>query len=129
MLGRLLPLTLAAFALVVAGARAAPYGDADYWAFADRVQAQFDPLWSAGMYRPGSGGVDVSVNANLLLTHAVAALAGHDGPARNDERARVLTARFLRAPTFRTRPVAGSRQAHAPGWSNGMYGGDDQHLV
>src|SRR6266516_4698048 len=94
-------LSLAAAFTLTGVARAAD--DAAYWAFADRIQAkQFDSLWSdaAGMYRPGSGGVDVSVNANLLLTHAVAALEGHDGPARNDARARALTLRFLTAPTY-----------------------------
>ena len=49
-------------------------------------------------------------NAMLLLTHSVAAMRGHDGPARNDHRARVLAARLVASPPFvtdaRPRPVA-----------------------
>ena len=117
----------------VATAAHAPavYDDAAYWAFADRTQQHFDGLWSenARHYRAGGGGVDTSVNANLLLTHAVAALAGHHGAARNDHRARLLALRFLQPPTYVTEPVEGTRLAHAPGWTNSMANGNDQHPV
>ena len=81
------PLLAAAAAVLVfaAPAAAAPYDDAAYWAFADRSQqTQFDDRWDeqAGYYRMGGGGVEPMANSMLLLTHAVAAMDGHVGPAR-----------------------------------------------
>ena len=69
---------------------AAPYDDAGYWAFADRMQQRLDRLWDErdGYYHGGGGGADPMTNSMLLLTHSVAALSGHEGPARNDRRAR-----------------------------------------
>ena len=67
------------------------------------------------------------VNSMMLLTHSVAALSGHQGPARNDERARRSpSARHRRA--YVTTRRAG--QAHAPGFvelDDRRRG--DQHLV
>ena len=87
-------LAAAAAALVFAApAAAADYDDAAYWSFADRSQqSQFDDRWDekAGYYRMGGGGVEPMANSMLLLTHAVAAMNGHVGPARNDHRARIL---------------------------------------
>ena len=53
---------------------AAGWDTAAYWAFIDRVQARMDALWSeqAGAYQPPQS----MVQANMLLTHAVAALPG-----------------------------------------------------
>ena len=48
---------------------------------------------------PGNGSA-VRMNANLLLIHAVAARAGHDGAARQDARARVLLETLTRAPSL-----------------------------
>ena len=47
---------------------------------------------------PGNGSA-VRMNANLLLIHAVAARAGHDGAARQDARARALLETLTRAPS------------------------------
>jgi hypothetical protein len=104
--------------------------DAGYWHYADRLQSRLDAGWDehAGYYKLGGGGVEPMANSMLLLTHAVAAMQGHDGPARNDHRARVLAARLVQGPPFVTRP--GTGQTHAPGWVNSMtdpHGG--QHLV
>ena len=62
---------------------ASGWADGDYWAFADRCQRLLDPVWSPadGCYRSGGRG-ETSLNANLLFTHASAALAGHRGAAR-----------------------------------------------
>ena len=62
---------------------AAPYDDAGYWAFADRMQQRLDRLWDEGdgYYHGGGGGADPMTNSMLLLTHSVAALRGHQGPA------------------------------------------------
>ena len=121
---------LAAPAAATAQAQSAPYDEAGYWEFADRIQLRLDDLWDAqaGYYRAGSGGVEPMMNSMMLLTHAVAATRGHEGPARADARARALTARLVSSPPFVERP--GSAQAHAPGWVNSMSNPEgDQHLV
>ena len=45
-----------------------------------------DDRWDeqAGYYKLGGGGVEPMANSMLLLTHSVAAMQGHEGPARND---------------------------------------------
>ena len=112
-------------------AQGATFDDAAYWGFADRMQLRLEDTWDekAGHYRPGGGGTDLSVNAELLLTHSVAALKGHTGPARQDERARAIAKRLLSAPAFRETPIRTSRHGHAPGWGNTLKGGAEQHLV
>jgi hypothetical protein len=107
-----------------------PFTDAGYWAFADRMQARLDSTWDeqAGYYKLGTGGVEPMANAMMLLTHAVAALQGHEGPTRNDHRARLLAARLVSSPPFVTKPASG--QSHAPGWVNSMTNANGgQHLV
>ncbi len=71
------------------------------------------------MYRPGGSGTDPAVNAWLLLTHAVAAQRGHEGPARNDHRARLIAARLTRrgGPFVDNGQAAPGSQHHTPGWS------------
>jgi hypothetical protein len=130
---------LAAVALAAApvNAAAAPvsFDDAAYLAYADRAQARLDRLWNAdaGRYVTHGSGTESMVNSLLLLTHSVAAMAGHDGPSRNDRRARLVARALVTQPAFitrrPTRPRAGS-QVHIPGWSNSMAGGNSiQHLV
>src|SRR3954447_22715193 len=111
------------------------YDDAGYLAYADRMQTRLDGLWNEqrGRYEPGAGGVDALVNSLELLTHSVAAQAGHVGPARNDHRARRIARALVSPPVFIERrpshPPAGS-QVHAPGWSNAMDSSNaGQHLV
>ena len=99
-------------------------GDDAYWAFADRMQDVLDGFWNGREYTPARS----MLNANMLLTHAAAALAGHDGPARRDDRARALVHALCSGPAWVTRPAGGS-QGHAPGWRDGLRGGGIQHLV
>jgi hypothetical protein len=111
-----------------------PYDDAGYLAYADRLQQRLSPMWDErrGMYIPGDCGCAPLVNAGLLLTHSVAAQAGHDGPTRNDRRARRIVKALVSPPAFIDRrphnPPAGS-QIHWPGWSNTMLSSGGQHLV
>jgi hypothetical protein len=112
----------------------APFDDAGYWAFADRTQQRLDGSWDErrGQYRPGGGGTDSMVNSLMLLTHSVAAMHGHDGPSRNDHRARLVARALTSAPAFVTRRPRNARpgsQVHVPGWSNSMDGSSAQHLV
>ncbi len=102
------------------------WDDAAYWAFADRMQDALDPHWRGGVYQPARS----MLNANILLTHAAAALAGHTGPARRDDRARALVDELCeRVRRGSTRAPNGGSQAHVPGWRDGLRGGGIQHLV
>jgi hypothetical protein len=57
------------------------------------------------------------VNANMLLVHSIAALHGHQGPARQDDRARAIAARLLQSPPFVASPNPEALgQVHGPGW-------------
>ena len=99
---------------------AAPLNDSGYWAVADQMQQLLDNTWDErrGEYRPGGGGADPMVNSLMLLTHSVAAMEGHEGPARNDHRARLIAKALVSSPAFITQrpahPKPGS-QIHAPG--------------
>ena len=111
------------------------YDDAGYLAYADRMQQRLDPLWNegSGEYQPGPGGVDALVNAMCLLTHSVAAQEGHDGPSRNDHRARLVAKALVSAPVFIERPAVYPKpgsQTHAPGWTSSMYDANaGQHVM
>ena len=61
------------------------------------MQQTLDASWDddAGYYKLGGGGVEPMANSMLLLTHSVAAMQGHVGPARNDDRARTLAAKLV----------------------------------
>ncbi len=122
---------LAAVLILAAPAAAAPYDDDAYWAFADRMQQRVDRHWDedAGYFRLGGGGVEPMANSMQLLTYSVAAMQGHEGPSRNDHRARLLADRLVSAPPFVTAKT-GSGQVHAPGWVNSMTSrAGGQHLV
>jgi hypothetical protein len=125
-------LAAAAAALVLAApAKAATYDDAAYWAFADKMQQIADPHWDeqAGYFHLGGGGSEPMSNSMQLLTYSVAAMQGHEGPARNDHRARILAERLVSAPPFVPKKT-GTGQVHAPGWVNSMTNSHSgQHLV
>ncbi len=132
---RLPALAIALAALAIpASASASGLDEAGYWKLADATQQRLDPIWDehAGMYRPGGSGTDPAVNAGLLLTHAVAAQRGHEGPARNDHRARLIAARLTRrgGPFADNGQAAPGAQRHTPGWTNSMDSARaSQHLV
>jgi hypothetical protein len=118
----------------VFAAPASAWDDARYWAFADKVQTRLDDTWNEklGRYRANSPSVDTMLNANELLVHSAAALAGHHGPAREDDRARSIAAQLMQSPPWIeqvTDPQPGS-QPHAPGWVASMHVlKSGQHLV
>ena len=92
---------------------------ANYLSTADRLQVHLDQIWreDRGYYDPGPGATTTQVNGALLLVHSVAALQGHSGPARNDQRARRI-AGFLTGPRIWTdRPRRGAEpEIRGPGW-------------
>jgi hypothetical protein len=111
-----------------------PLTNAGYWEFADWLQGALDRLWSESSNTYTN---DTRINACVLMTHAIAALEGHEGPARRDARARALAARLCESPPFRAprgRPTRHANprsetQLHAPGWVSNMARRDSQmHL-
>ena len=75
------------------------------------------------LYGSGNSGVGrIYHNSLLLTTHAVAALSGHQGPCRNDERARALARRLCDSPPWSERDASpeGDPQFHNPGWVESM---------
>jgi hypothetical protein len=118
-------LTRSAGRITTAKADVPGWDDNAYWAFADRLQDRLDEHWDErrGAYIPARA----MLNAGLLLTHAAAALAGHTGPSRRDDRARRLVDELCTA-AWTERPAGGS-QGHAPGWRDSLEGGGFQHLV
>jgi hypothetical protein len=125
-------LAAAAAALVLAApAKAATYDDDAYWAFTDKLQQLADKHWDEqdGYFHLGGGGSEPMSNSMQLLTYSVAAMQGHEGPARNDHRARILADRLVSSPPFVTAKT-GIGQTHAPGWVNSMSNkAGGQHLV
>jgi hypothetical protein len=112
-------------ALAAPGMPAPPFADADYWRFSDWIAPYFDGLWLAekSLYVSGNSTVGrIYHNALLLTTHAVAALAGHTGPSRNDVRAVLLARRLCDSPPWseRVQPVEPDPQFHTPGWVESM---------
>jgi hypothetical protein len=131
---RAVPAIAAALALIAPATAVAGLDDRGYLAFADRMQQRLDPVWDedAGYYRAGSGGVEPMTNSLVLLTHSVAAMADHHGPARNDRRARLVARRLVDGlPFVSRRPHGrGDSQVHAPGFVSSMTdAGAPQHLV
>jgi len=106
--------------------------DADYWAFADRRQADVEPTWRAdvGSYVPPSSSEDVRMDANMLLTHALAATTGHRGAARKDDRVVTLVRALTRSPAYLEPPYpAPAGQGHVPGWTSSTLRVGGQHVA
>ena len=113
-----------------------PLRDADYWAFADWLQPAMDQIWSDAETAYTH---DARINASALVTHAVAALRGHEGACRRDERARQLARRLCESPPYRPTPAGGptrhanprsESQRHAPGFvSNIAHASSVQHIT
>ncbi len=121
-------------ALLIPATAVAAFDDDGYLAYADRIQQRLDPIWDedAGYYRAGPGGVEPMTNSLVLLTHSVAAMQDHQGPARNDHRARIVARRLVDGlPFVDRRPNGrGDSQVHAPGFVSSMTdAGAPQHLV
>jgi hypothetical protein len=131
---RAVPAVALALALIAPATAVASLDDAGYLAFADRIQQRLDPIWDedVGYYRAGPGGVEPMTNSLVLLTHSVAAMQDHHGPARNDHRARIVARRLVDGLPFvgRRPPGRGDSQVHAPGFVSSMTdAGAPQHLV
>jgi hypothetical protein len=114
---RRLAIVLVALAAAGPAAPALAYDEAGYWQVADRLQAPLEPRWHDGLYAGGDGS---ALNGLMLTTHALAALHGHRGPSRHDDRARALARRLAASPPFVARRSTGTGLSHAPGWSGSL---------
>jgi hypothetical protein len=127
------PRAASAAALAVPGP---PLRDADYWEFADWLQVALDRLWNESHTAYTT---DTRMNACVLMTHATAALKGHNGRSRDDARARQLTGMLCESPPYKParngRPTRhpdprSESQNHAPGWVTSVASlGSQQHLT
>ena len=94
---------------------------ANLWSFVDRRMTELDPLWrpDRGAYVTRAGYFSTRMIANALAVHSWAALAGHQGPARRDDRIAPMVAMLTRAPAFieRAHRPRGAVQFHLPGWT------------
>src|SRR5262245_38208707 len=129
MLRPALPIALALTVLAVMASPAAALDDKGCWAFIDRMQTKIDRYWDdgSGTFTSFSSGA----HADALLTYSVAALRDHEGPSRNDRRARRLVNLLVSTPPFVEQPPnPRAPQAHGPGFvsSIGTTAGF-QHLV
>jgi hypothetical protein len=118
--------TLAAYgarglAFEPAPAQAAAWDRSAYLDYADRIVALIDEKWrySGHYYAAGRSG-ETSTNANMLLVHSVAAITGHEGRSRQDERARQLAARLCESPPWHPGPRGRNVGIYDYGWRNTM---------
>jgi hypothetical protein len=102
-------------------AEAATWDRTAYLAYADRIVALIDDKWrySGHYYAAGQSG-ETSTNANMLLVHAVAAITGHEGRSRQDERGRQLAARLCESPPWHPGPPRRNVGIYDFGWRNTM---------
>lgn len=104
----------------------------DPWALADalitRIDADWQPRREVYLDR---GNVSIRANAMLLELHALAALAGHDGPARQDARLPGLVRFFTTAPVvvYKTKTKRGTANfPHTPAWES-VYRADSERAT
>lgn len=92
------------------------------WRLPDSLVARMSEGWNArrGLYLD-RGNVSIRANAMLLEIHALAALAGHQGAAREDDRIPGLVRMFTTAPVFVTRTTTKRTTGsfpHTPAWQS-----------
>jgi hypothetical protein len=92
------------------------------WQLGDDIAARVDQRWNAarGVYMNERGFPDTRINALLLHLHAMAALAGHHGASRKDDRILPIVQVLTSPPTLVTRnlrPRETGHFPHAPAWT------------
>lgn len=105
-----------------ADAQQAPSTGEDPWALADALVTRIDRDWQdRRQVYLDRGSVSIRANAMLLELHALAALAGHTGPARQDARLPGLIRFFTTPPVVvyrNTKKRATAHFPHTPAWSS-----------
>lgn len=102
------------------------------WNLPDRLVERLDAAWSPsrGAY-VDRGGISIRANAMLMEVHALAALAGHTGSARRDERLPSLVKLFTTPPVYVTSTKTKRGTAsfpHVPAWES-VYTRDSERAV
>ncbi len=102
------------------------------WALPDRLIERLDGDWqkSRQLYLD-RGGVSIRSNAMLMELHALAALAGHQGPARQDARLAGLVRLFTTPPVvvYSTKTKRGTASfPHTPAWES-VYRADSEQAI
>ena len=102
------------------------------WILPDRLLERIDGQWqrSRRIYLD-RGGVSIRANAMLLELHALAALAGHTGPARQDARIAGLVRFFTTPPVVVYRTTTKRSTAsfpHTPAWES-VFRGDSTKAI
>jgi hypothetical protein len=94
----------------------------DPWKLADDIAARIDTRWrpDRGVYVNERGSPDTRLNTLMLQLHSMAALAGHVGAIRHDERIAPMVNVFVNPPVLVTnslRPREIGHIPHAPAWT------------
>lgn len=129
LLSVLLLSTAAALALTGPASAQTPV---DNWTLPDRLVERLDTSWSPsrGAY-VDRGGISIRANAMLMEVHALAALAGHTGSARRDDRLPALVRLFTTSPVYVTSTKTKRGTAsfpHVPAWES-VYTRDSERAV
>lgn len=120
---------LAAISLALIAPSGALASKAEMWGLADQVALEMDPYYSeaGSLYMPPADQVHIS--SSMLAIHARAALSGHQGPARNDQRVRMLSKRMINWPIYISDYNQGSgNHKHGPGFTIGIDKPGEQHV-
>lgn len=105
----------------------------DPWKLGDDIAARVDARWNParGVYMNERGYPDTRLNALLLQLHSMAALAGHEGASRKDDRITPMV-RVLTSPPVlvarNLRPRQTGHFPHAPAWTP-LIGEDPEQAV
>lgn len=92
------------------------------WRLGDDISARLKDRWSEarGVYMNEKGFPDTRLNSLLLNLHSMAALAGHNGPARMDARIEPLVKTLTAPPVLVARSLRARETGHfphAPAWT------------
>ncbi len=101
----------------------------DPWSLPDRLVERLDEQWQKNrQVYTDRGSVSIRANAMLLELHALAALAGHSGASRRDDRLPGLVRLFTTAPVYVTSTKTKRTTAsfpHTPAWES-VYRADSE---
>lgn len=95
------------------------------WRLGDSLGARMEPLWNPkrGLYMNQKGFADTRLNSLMLQLHGMAALAGHQGPIRRDERLAPIASVLTAAPVLvsvNLKPRTTGHFPHAPAWTSAI---------
>ncbi|MBJ7470710.1 MAG: hypothetical protein JHD16_05385, partial [Solirubrobacteraceae bacterium] len=105
----------------------------DPWKLGDDIGVRVEDRWNAtrGVYVNERGFPDTRLNSLLLQLHSMAALAGHTGPIRKDERIEAMVRTLTKPPVLvlrSLRPRQIGHFPHAPAWTPAI-GEDPEQAV